>query len=43
MKCTFATRYIVPNRSNILRIMEAKGKFLNVVREYCIAVSLLLQ
>ena len=26
-KCDFAVRYIVPNRVNIIKIMEAKGKF----------------
>lgn len=30
-KCNFAVRYIVPNRANILKIMEARGKFSSAV------------
>ena len=30
-RCDFAVRYIVPNRANIIKIMEAKGRFLNQV------------
>jgi hypothetical protein len=31
-KCDFAVRYIIPNRANIIRIMETKGRFLNKVK-----------
>jgi hypothetical protein len=30
-KCDFVVRYIVPNRANIIKIMEAKGRFRNEV------------
>jgi len=26
-RCNFAVRYVVPNRVNIIRIMEAKNRF----------------
>ena len=26
-RCNFAVRYVVPNRSNIIKIMQKKGKF----------------
>lgn len=32
-RCNFAVRYIVPNRINILKLMEAKGKFVAEVSE----------
>ena len=33
-RCNFAVRYIVPNRRNVLRIMDAQGKFTTkIIRE----------
>jgi hypothetical protein len=31
-RCNFAVRYIVPNRINIIEIMEGKGQFTSEVR-----------
>jgi hypothetical protein len=31
-KCNFAVRYIIPNRVNIMKIMEAKGRFVSIAK-----------
>ena len=33
-RCNFAVRYVVPNRVNIIRIMEAKNRFKSEVSIY---------